>query len=195
MTCAALLAALPAPELWWIDAAFGCLLALAFVFGAFNGLSGEAARLVAFAVALVAAASAYPILRSSVFPEEGAAARILSLAIALAVAACACIVLRRLLRRFLKAAIPQPLDALLGAVFRGATMCVVFLALFAVLRVTPSETVQEAVFERTFSGRTAAPILDAIERRATPAAAGPAAPAPDAPAPEPAPAPAEEAAP
>ena len=51
-----LAAAVPAPQLWWIDAALAGLLALALVFGAFNGLSGEAARLVAFAVALVAAA-------------------------------------------------------------------------------------------------------------------------------------------
>ena len=174
MTCAALLAAVPSPELWWIDAALGGLLALALVFGAFNGLSGEAARLVAFAVALVVASLAFHGLRSAVFPEDGAAARILSLALALAGGAAACIALRRLLHRFLKAAIPQPLDALFGAVFRGATACVVFLAVFAVLRVIPSDTLQEAVFSRTVSGRTAAPVLDALEHRARPAAQPPA---------------------
>lgn len=175
-----LAAAVPAPQLWWIDAALAGLLALALVFGAFNGLSGEAARLVAFAVALVAAAVVYRALRASVFPEEGAAAPILSLAAALAAGAAVCIVLRRLLRRFLKAAIPQPLDALFGAAFRGATACVVFLAAFAVLRVVPSESLQDAVFARTVSGRMAAPALDALERRRDPA---PEAPAPAEPAP------------
>ena len=174
MTCSALLAAVPAPGPWWIDAALGGLLALALVFGAFNGLSGEAARLVAFAVALVVASLAYPGLRSTAFPEDGAAARILSLAIALAAAAAVCIVLRRLLRRFLKAAIPQPSDAILGAAFRAATTCVLFLAVFAVLRVIPSAGLQSAVFEQTVSGRMAAPVLDAIERRASPAAETPA---------------------
>ncbi|MBQ9726889.1 MAG: CvpA family protein [Kiritimatiellae bacterium] len=187
MTAAAsaLFAAAPAPALWWIDAAVAALLCLALVFGAFNGLSGEAARLVAFAVALVAAGVVYSALRSTLFPEDGAAARILSLAAALAGAACVCIVLRRLLRRFLKAAIPQPLDALLGAAFRGATTCVVFLAVFAVLRVIPSETLQDAVFARTVSGRAAAPALDAFERRARPAPAAedPATPEPAAPEP------------
>ena len=167
---AAAFAALPSPALWWIDAALAVLLALSLVFGAFNGLSGEAARLVAFAVALVAAAIVYPALRSTLFPEPGAAARILSLAAALAAAACVCIVLRRLLRRFLKAAIPQPLDSLFGAAFRAATTCGVLLAVFAVLRVIPSGTLQDAVFVRTLSGRTAAPVLDALERRAAPAA-------------------------
>lgn len=181
---AAALAALPSPGLWWIDAALGALLALSLVFGAFNGLSGEAARLVAFAVALVAAALVYPALRSAVFPEEGAAARILSLAAALAAAACVCIVLRRLLRRFLKAAIPQPLDSLFGAAFRAATSCVVFLAVFAVLRVIPSEPLQDAVFARTVSGRMAAPLLDAMESRAAPAAARPDAPPPGGTAPQ-----------
>ena len=188
---AAFFAAVPSPALWWLDAAVAGLLALSLVVGAFNGLSGEAARLVAFAVALVAASLVYPALRASVFPEDGAAAPILSLAAALAAAACVCIVLRRLLRRFLKAAIPQPLDALLGAAFRGATTCVVFLAVFAVLRVIPSETLQDAVFSRTVSGRTAAPVLDLFESRARPAAAGETA---DAPA-EPEGAPAPEAAP
>ena len=168
---APLFAAVPAPALWWVDAAVAALLCLALVFGAFNGLSGEAARLVAFAVALVAAGVVYTALRSTLFPEEGPAARILSLAAALAAAACVCIVLRRLLRRFLRAAIPQPLDALLGAAFRGATACVVLLAVFAVLRVIPSETLQDAVFARTVSGRLAAPALDAVERRARPGAA------------------------
>ena len=60
MTCAALLAAVPAPGPWWIDAALGGLLALALVFGAFNGLSGEAARLVAFAVAPETSARSTP---------------------------------------------------------------------------------------------------------------------------------------
>ena len=177
---AAAFAALPTPGLWWIDAALGALLALSLVFGAFNGLSGEAARLVAFAVALVAAALVYPALRSSLFPEPGAAARILSLAAALAAAACVCIVLRRLLRRFLKAAIPQPLDSLFGAAFRAGTTCVVFLAVFAVLRVIPSEPLQDAVFPKTVSGRMAAPLLDALERCAAPAAEtdAPAAPGP-----------------
>lgn len=170
---APLAAAVPTPQLWWIDAALAGLLALALVFGAFNGISGEAARLVAFAVALVAAGIVYRALRASVFPEDGAAAPILSLAAALAAGACACIVLGRLLRRFLKAAIPQPLDSLCGAAFRGATTCVVFLAVFAVLRVVPSESLQDAVFARTVSGRMAAPALDLFESRVrpTPAAA------------------------
>ena len=175
-------AAVPTPALWWLDAVVSAVLALSLVFGAFNGLSGEAARLVAFAVALVAASLVYPALRASVFPEEGAAAPILSLAAALAAGACCCIVLRRLLRRFLKAAIPQPLDALLGAAFRGATTCVVLLAAFAVLRVIPSESLQAAVFSRTVSGRAADPVLELFERRARPAAE----PAPaEAPAPDP----------
>ena len=189
---ASLFAAVPAPGLWWIDAAAAGILALALVFGAFNGLSGEAARLVAFAVALVAAALVYSALRSEVFPEDGAAARILSLAAALVAASCVCIVLRRLLRRFFKAAIPQPLDALLGAAFRGATTCVVLLAVFAVLRVVPSEPLQDAVFGRTVSGQAAAAALDALGLRAPSAADAaeepPAAPAETAP-------PAREAAP
>lgn len=185
----ALFAAVPAPQLWWIDAALAGLLALSLVFGAFNGLSGEAARLVAFAVALVAAAVVYPALRTSLFGGTGAGDRILSLAAALAAAACVCVVLRRLLRRFLKAAIPQPLDALFGAVFRGGTTCVVFLAVFAVLRVVPHEPLQEAVFSKTVSGRLAAPVLDSLERRAAPPAKTPAETAPEtaepaAPAPE-----------
>lgn len=164
-----LFAAVPAPELWWIDAAVAGLLALSAVFGAFNGLSGESARLVAFAVALVVASLVFTAIRTGFFPDGGTAARVLSLAGALAVAACVCIVLARLLRRFLRAAIPQPLDAVLGAAFRGATTCVAFLAVFAVLRVIPFEPLQDAVFSRTVSGRMAAGALAAAGLRGAPA--------------------------
>ena len=66
------LAALPAPSLWWIDAAAGIFLAVSLVFGAFNGLSGEAARLVAFAVGLVVASLVFSAIRAAFFPEDGA---------------------------------------------------------------------------------------------------------------------------
>lgn len=167
-------AALSPPALWWIDAAAAVLIAVSLVFGAFNGLSGEAARLVAFAVGLAVASFAFAAIQASFFPEGGATGRILSVAGALAVGACVCIVLGRLLRRFLRAAIPQPFDAILGAAFRGATACVVLLAVFAALRVVPSETVQDAVFSRTVSGRMAAPVLDAVlARHARPAEEAP----------------------
>ena len=187
----ALFAAVPAPELWWLDAAVAGLLVLSAVFGAFNGLSGESARLVAFATALVVASAVFSAIRASFFPGGGTAGRILSLAAALAVAACVCVALARLMRRFLKAAIPQPLDAALGAVLRAATTCVAFLAVFAVLRVIPHEPLQDAVFSRTVSGRMAAAALDAAGLRGVPAAAPAAA---EETAPEPAP-PAQEAAP
>ena len=77
-----LFAAVPAPELWWIDAAVAGLLALSAVFGAFNGLSGESARLVAFAVALVVASLVFTAIRTGFFPDGGTAARVLSLAAA-----------------------------------------------------------------------------------------------------------------
>ena len=173
------LAALPAPSLWWIDAAAAIVLAVSLVFGAFNGLSGEAARLVAFAVALVVASLVFSAVRDEFFPGDGTAGRVLSLAGAIAVAACVCIVLGRLLRRFLRAAIPQPFDALLGAALRGATACVVLLAFFAVIRVIPYGPLQDAVFSRTVSGRMAASVLATAGLNGAPAAEGEA-PAPDA---------------
>ncbi len=161
-------AALPPPALWWIDAAVASLLALALVFGAFSGLSGEAARLVAFAVAFVVAMLVHPVLCTSVLPGDGAAERILAIAAALVAGAGAGFALFRLLRRSFRAAISQPSDSLLGAIFRAATTCVVLLAVFAVLRAIPSADLQDAVFGRTVSGRLAASVLESVELRPVP---------------------------
>lgn len=159
----------------WIDAAVLALLVVAAVLGAVRGLAGELARLLAFATGLAVLSGASGPVRANLFPGEGASQAVLAFAVTVVAAALAGSAAGAGARRFLRLLVGQPADGIFGAMLRVCTTGAVLLAVFAFLRLLPSDNVGDVVFRQSVSGRTAAPYADWIAARISAAAGGDAA--------------------
>ena len=156
----------------WIDVAVLALLGIAAVLGAVRGLAGELARLLAIATGMAVLSGASGPVRAHLFPGEGASQTILAFALTVVAAGLAGSAAGAGARRFLKLLVGQPADGILGAFVRVCTTGAVLLAVFAFLRLLPSEQVEDVVFRQSVSGRVAAPYADWIAGRISSAAGG-----------------------
>lgn len=150
----------------WIDAVAVTVIALSAVAGAVRGLGGELGRIAACIAGVAAGCFVHAPIRERVFSGGADSYAALAVAAAAVVAVLAGLLVKWAVGRFLRVLVGQPADSVLGAVFCCASSAAVMLAVFAVARIVPLEPVRKTVFEKSASGRFAAPIVDSFINRA-----------------------------
>lgn len=150
----------------WIDAIVAVVAAIAVLSGAIRGLGGELGRIAACIVGITVGFFAHAPIRANLFPGSAETYAVLAIAATAVAAILAGLLAKWLVGKFLRILIGQPADSILGAVFAGISAAVVLLAVFAVVRVIPLDSVQETVFKKSMSGQFAAPVVDSFINRA-----------------------------